>query len=177
MDCEDSDCWDDPVCQAGGTPTTPAPVAAPTGVSPAPVTPAPTNPVVEICNDGIDNDSNGKIDCEDEACAASPECGSWSKPECSAYSQCVLEGHVGDCCPSPLGEYKECCSGETPGSCSVHPECAVLGLTGDCCPTQDDTFLTCCQPELCLSNPKCSGLDGACCPTDEGVFLDCCFED
>ena len=148
MDCEDSDCWNYPACQEGAEPTSPAPTLAPaptpSWTTPAPTlppTPRPTQPSPEICNDGIDNDKNGQTDCDDEACADNPECGSWFQPQCSAYSQCVTEGHVGDCCPGPLGEYKECCSGEKPSSCSVHPSCAVLGLQEDCCPTKDGTFL------------------------------------
>ncbi len=31
-------------------------------------------PVVEICGDGLDNDSNGLIDCEDSACSANMTC-------------------------------------------------------------------------------------------------------
>jgi len=179
MDCEDSDCWDDPACQedgGGSTPTTPEPTLE-TASTPAPATPTnpPTAaPAPEICNDRIDNDGNGQIDCDDEACASSKECGSWWQPECSAHSRCLDEEHVGDCCPGPLGDYKECCSGETLASCSVHPKCAALGLEDDCCPTKDGSFLSCCEPQLCLSNPKCSGLDGACCPNESGVFLDCC---
>ena len=91
-DCDDADCWDDPVC---------------TGV---PVTPAPS-PAVEICNDGIDNDNDGAIDCADLDCAEAAECGSWYQPECSAYPACA--DIVGDCCPNPLGEYRDCCYGPT----------------------------------------------------------------
>ncbi|CAB9508829.1 glycoside hydrolase family 16 protein [Seminavis robusta] len=157
MDCQDSDCYlIDPACQS--------------------TTPAPT-PAVEICDNGIDDDQNGWIDCADIACADSPLCGSWWNPSCDAYSACVDEGHVGECCPNVWGEYKSCCTNETPGSCSVHPACDALGLVGDCCPTPEgNVFLDCCQPQLCVSNPRCSGLQGACCPTDDGVFLECCEE-
>jgi beta-glucanase (GH16 family) len=156
-DCEDSDCFGlDPACQGA--------------------TPVPT-PAVEICDDGIDNDLNGFTDCDDMACSASPLCGSWWNPSCSAYAGCVEKGHLGDCCPDAWGEHKDCCTNDTPASCSVHPQCDALGLTGECCPTSADkgsVFLECCAPDLCVTNPKCSGLDGTCCPTPDGVFLDCC---
>ena len=31
-------------------------------------------PVVEICDDGVDNDDNGQTDCDDMACASEPSC-------------------------------------------------------------------------------------------------------
>ena len=52
-------------------------------------TPAPTPPTVEICNDGMDSDNNGLIDCGDPAGAKSPDCdGSWSDPSGSANPLC-----------------------------------------------------------------------------------------
>jgi hypothetical protein len=51
VDCDDSDCIGDPVCD--------------TGCVPEP----------EICNDGIDNDCDGKTDCADKKdCRNSPDC-------------------------------------------------------------------------------------------------------
>jgi hypothetical protein len=41
---------------------------------------------VEICDNGIDDDQNGLIDCQDSACTASPTC---------AASQCVPDANVG----------------------------------------------------------------------------------
>jgi beta-glucanase (GH16 family) len=156
-DCEDSDCFGlDPACLK--------------------TTPAPT-PAVEICDDGIDNDDNSFVDCDDFACSTSPHCGSWWNPSCKEYAGCVELGHVGDCCPDAWGKYKDCCTNDTPASCQVHPQCQALGLTGECCPTSADkgsVFLDCCAPDLCATNPKCSGLDGTCCPTPDGVFLECC---
>ncbi|MCB9595754.1 MAG: hypothetical protein H6719_23735 [Sandaracinaceae bacterium] len=48
-DCADSDCFDDPHCEAGGTEER-------------------TN---DACSDWIDNDGDGAVDCEDDDCAGS----------------------------------------------------------------------------------------------------------
>ena len=44
-------------------------------------TPAPVDP--EICNDGLDNDGNGSLDCDDPACSADPVCASPGEGVCS----------------------------------------------------------------------------------------------
>lgn len=155
VDCNDSDCWNDPVCST---------------------TPPPPPPPTEICNDGIDNDGNGYIDCLDEACASWPSCGVFGQPACSAHPACASEG-PGDCCPNPVQGFLDCCS-VTTSSCAAHSQCVNTDgnpLAGNCCPTDDNVFLDCCDLSLCSANPGCSGLAGPeCCPTADGVFLDCC---
>jgi hypothetical protein len=57
MDCADNECTNAPVCQTGGDP--------------------------EICDDGIDNDGDNKVDCADKKdCNGDPACsGGGSDPE------------------------------------------------------------------------------------------------
>ncbi len=52
VDCADSDCFDAPECQLGGT----APVP------------------YEICDNGEDDDFDGAVDCADSDCYDAPEC-------------------------------------------------------------------------------------------------------
>ena len=40
-------------------------------------------PPVELCDDGIDNDGNGLVDCDDEACAGDPACSPVTAPTMS----------------------------------------------------------------------------------------------
>jgi hypothetical protein len=48
------------------------------------------------CNDGIDNDLDGKIDCEDPGCAAAPSCGSGEHVVEPDRWQLSLNGQVAD---------------------------------------------------------------------------------
>ena len=224
IDCEDSDCWDDPACSGTvpvptptpgtatpttvdttdvptisvfpsiseepttgslTTPTLPLTTASPTSlgqqttaspstmVQPSGPTPPPiiTTPMETICDDGIDNDGDGFIDCDDLDCASDQVCSSWSDPACSSHSSC--SGLAADCCPTFQGDFLDCCE-ISPASCSVNPMCAALGLDDPCCPNAQGDYLDCCEPVSCSANPRCSGLDGDCCPTANGEFLACC---
>jgi hypothetical protein len=103
---------------------------------------------------------------------------------CSSNPDCAALGLLGECCPSPLGVYLECCDDkpEENGTCSANQDCVDLGLLGDCCPTSfsNETFLSCCDESpaqgTCYDNRKCrrQGLEGDCCPTDSGIYLECC---
>ncbi|MEM9193341.1 MAG: hypothetical protein AAGF12_29470, partial [Myxococcota bacterium] len=46
VDCGDSDCWENPVCEAGGE----------------------EEATDELCSDWIDNDGDGQVDCDDDDC-------------------------------------------------------------------------------------------------------------
>lgn len=61
---------------------------------------------------------------------------------CMLNSGCAPLGLVGDCCPTPEGNYLGCCTKAS--SCEVNSGCAPLNLGGDCCPTEKGIFLGCC---------------------------------
>jgi len=61
---------------------------------------------------------------------------------CMMNTGCAPLGLVGDCCPTPEGNYLGCCTKAS--SCDVNPGCASLNLGGDCCPTGKGVFLGCC---------------------------------
>lgn len=61
-----------------------------------------------FCADGLDNDGNGKIDCNDPACSTKPECANL-KPKCQDNKFCKAKGLTGACCPTTSGKYLDCC--------------------------------------------------------------------
>ena len=63
-DCNDSDCFNDPVCASSGTETD-------CGL--------------------LDDDNDGDIDCDDSDCATDPSCGSGALEDCSMGSTMTTE--------------------------------------------------------------------------------------
>jgi V8-like Glu-specific endopeptidase len=57
-------------------------------------------PVAEVCNDGIDNDCDGAVDCADSNCSGSPSCGTCTPAggSCSSNSACCSNK-----CKGPAG--------------------------------------------------------------------------
>ncbi len=64
------------------SPSTPPPVT-PTSTPTPTTTPPPPTYGPEICNNGIDDDGNGKIDCADSACSGYSGCAAIHVPACS----------------------------------------------------------------------------------------------
>lgn len=61
----------------------------------------PLNPLVEVCNDGIDNDGDGLVDCQDVAdCPAGVACGAHAV--CAPTQSCECDSLWGDCNGDPL---------------------------------------------------------------------------
>lgn len=166
IDCDDSDCWDDPACLSISTPS---PVsAAPTTPSPVAPTPAPAT------------EEGGS------SCSANPDCAALglAGPECCP----TVDGVSLYCCdnfvptgPAPTPAMPPATN--VGSSCSSNPQCARLNLTGECCPTTDGVDLYCCEgyePPVnsnpsCAAHMACAALAGPnCCPTDDGTILYCC---
>lgn len=127
----------------------------------------------EICDDEIDNDGDGSIDCADSDCSQTPQC----NPElcgngiCDAQESC--ENCSADCgvCPEVCGN-GQCADTETcltcPGDCGDCPETCGNGQCGG-----DETCATCeadCGPcpEVCGNNQCGDGETCSSCPTDCG---------
>lgn len=88
MDCEDADCWDDPVCQID------------------------LDSERGFCNDGIDQDGDGLIDCQDPDCLDDPACqvAGVASVLCEENANCAALGLSGVCCPTKEGVSLFCCN-------------------------------------------------------------------
>jgi hypothetical protein len=114
------------------------------------------------CNDGVDNDCNGKTDCDDPACAADiackpPICAANTTKSCydgPAGTQGVGVCHAGTQTCAPDGQsWSSTCAGEVvPGSEAGH--CGD-GVDNDC-----DGMSDCLDPD-CNGDPKCACTPGA----------------
>lgn len=125
----------------------------------------------EICDDEIDNDGDGLVDCDDPDCLAEPVCGVCGNGVVETNEECD-DGNLdaGDCC-SALCEYEaagSACTDDgnacTDDQCNATGVCQNIGNTdpcddGDYC-TVDDT----CGGGSCVPGTArdCSGSDSAC---------------
>lgn len=136
-----------------------------------------------FCTDGIDNDGNKLIDCDDPACADDPAC-SFPLPTCASAPGC--DGLQGNCCPTaPLdagGTTLRCC---LTGTVNSEMDYCFDGVDNDYDGKVDCEDPECQGKKRCIYeglNPKCSenvgctDLSDLCCPTTDGVYLDCCAD-
>jgi len=134
MDCEDPDCRDDPIC--AGPVCGDGVCATPAGENPCTCTPdcGPSEPEDHpaVCEDGLDNDCDGAIDCAD--------------PECAPFPPCLGCNFNGLCEPS-LGENP--CNCADCAEAENHPIVCEDGLDNDC-----DGAIDCADPE-CAGTPTC----------------------
>ncbi|MCA0132266.1 S8/S53 family peptidase [Winogradskyella alexanderae] len=92
-----------------------------------------SNSAVEICNDGIDNDGDGFVDCEDQSCNSSTLC----EEICNDGIDNDGDGFI-DCEDANCEEFQDCLI-----------ERCIDGVDND-----GDGLVDCDDPD-CDSNPSC----------------------
>ena len=106
--------------------------------------------VAEVCNDGLDNDCDGFIDCADPNCAASPFCVGPAE-NCTNFVDDNGNGLID--CADPV------CNGQ---ACGVGCLCAGGTRTETICNDgidNDGDGLTDCADPNCAGNPACAGVE------------------
>ena len=112
--------------------------------------------VSEICDDGLDNDCNGLIDCEDETCAEDSACQSDFVLEPETATECEFEA-------------QQSCSTALLGICAVGTQtCNQEGFWGECLQDNASTTEVCdnqldddcnglvdCEDESCVEDQAC----------------------
>jgi hypothetical protein len=102
--------------------------------------------VPEVCNDGLDNDCDGFVDCADSDCSANPSCGPVCMPEvCNDGLDNDCDGFV-DCVDTD-------CSADPACGPVCMPEVCNDGIDNDC-----DGLSDCADPD-CSANPACLPTD------------------
>lgn len=95
------------------------------------------------CDDGVDDDCDGDIDCEDADCSTAAECQvSCGDGQCSAGEDC--NNCSADCCQSTCNDNGVCDAGEECSSCN------------DCCQS------TCDDDGVCEAGENCNNCGGDC---------------
>jgi hypothetical protein len=130
---------------------------------------------IEICNNGIDDNCNGLVDCQDPECPVGAVCDDGnactSSDACAAGGTC--QGQAKNCGPPPTSQ---CVSGwacdPASGSCSTVPVDAGLpcdaGINSCTFNDQCNTSGICQGTPLCMAPPNdCFSLVGSC-ATDGG---------
>ena len=144
----------------------------------------------EVCNNGLDDDQDGRIDCLDPACSNDPTC---SAPcgavcalgsACCPYTRACYSSSCVNCCPVPY--FPGSADGGIRRDAGLGPVCgaAVCAASQGCCPYTGACFaascLDCCVPTpgrpsavdggnrcgadqtLCTIGQRCCGQTGLC---------------
>ncbi|MDD5649968.1 MAG: dickkopf-related protein [Candidatus Nanoarchaeia archaeon] len=114
-----------------------------------------------ICNDLIDNDGDGLIDCQDPDCAADTSCTCKATDECISDSDCVTKKGVGYSCDL-CACVKSGCSKSTGDACESDSDCSENQYC-------DYNSCSCVDQALVVENEICNDkIDN-----DNNGFIDC----
>jgi hypothetical protein len=124
------------------------------------------------CNDGFDDDCDGRVDCDDEDCSRTACCLESSCPttmECCSFGCCNALADPDCCggCSTSCNEGEVCCG----GACVV---CCEDEHCDDADPCTTDT----CTDDACSHSPAPDSSDcgsgGVCC---DGACIQCCVDE
>ena len=145
----------------------------------------------EICDDGVDNDADGAIDCEDEECVDLPECAEPDPEICDDGVDNDSDGAI-DCADEDCADVPECAEpdpeicddgvdndgdGESDCAdedCAADPSCDPVEICDDGVDNDGDGDIDCADLD-CVDLPECElvcerpceDIDGECvCPWD-----------
>jgi len=125
-------------------------------------------PVVETCDDGLDNDCDGLVDCFDPDCSQDPACG--PSTDCTPQdTQACDTGEFGVCAAGTetcdqYGYWGGCVQDEQSTS-----EICTDGLDNDCDDYLDCNDIDCYQDPACSSGGTYCGDDAVQSPNDAGT--------
>ncbi len=179
IDCDDLDCADDPACKLTYEPITqPTPIGEPT--EPKIIA------VSEICNDGIDNDLDNLIDCDDPDCAGEVSTAEFVIDEVTGEK---VTFQVICCQPSTLYSAGTGCSDPSAACVNnlcIFPEVCTDKIDNDFdgltdCDDTDCLGKSCGVDKVCITSSIYGGeQDGeiryGCCNADQCVNVEGCFD-
>jgi hypothetical protein len=163
VDCVDPQCTRSPICGGDGGPFDGGPFDGgfdsgfDSGMDSGPDACGTT----EVCDNGVDDDCNGLIDCADPACGGARNCSCGAQPEvCNNGVDDNCNGLVDCIDPSCYADPACNCNGRSPG-----PEVCNDRVDNDCNGKTD------CQDPACFASPLCS----SCMPEQcsDGIDNDC----
>jgi hypothetical protein len=138
VDCNDSQCVNSFICTTDGGRDGGFDASRDTGVDSCTST--------EICDNGVDDNCNGEIDCADPACGGATNCSCGAQQEnCTNNRDDNCNGKVDCIDPSCYADPACNCTGRQPG-----PEVCNDHIDNDCNGKVD------CQDPACAASPDCS---------------------
>ena len=129
----------------------------------------PAGSVAEICDNGLDDDLDSLIDCDDPDCFGNPVCGvseicdngldddldsliDCDDPDCSTNPVCG----VSEICDNGLDDDLDSLIDCDDPDCSTNPVCGVSEICDNGLDDDLDSLIDCNDPD-CSANPACSG--------------------